>query len=265
MCVCVCLPFLTRTIVFMFVCKVAQKLSHSPVLECLHRVCWRESRKVNSGLNLTIHSLDRNGKRDDRVTNRYMPLISLLHLLLVRAKKMWEVLQEIYLKRERLPSLWRSLSTSGLFLLKAFVLRLVPSSLICTILISSKPIHVNKNVSSNNDEGNRLDERRNLMLIFFIWTLELECKQSALLLKGTNFSWLQLVINSNHVFCYVFFQSFSWKCKYYGYNERGKLSCVVGTQTPSRKRAESLGIGIEVNIEKTRCTHIFISKYENAR
>jgi hypothetical protein len=46
----------------------------------------------------------------------------------------------------------RPLSTSGLFFLKAFVLNLIPSSLICTILISSKSVHVNKNVSLNNDE-----------------------------------------------------------------------------------------------------------------
>ena len=113
---CVCLSFLTRTIVCMFVCQVAQKLSKGPVLECLHRVAWHERRKVYSGLNLTIHSVDRNGKTDDRVTNRYMPLTSLLHLLLVRAKKMREVLQEIYLKREKLPSMSRPLSTAGLYI-----------------------------------------------------------------------------------------------------------------------------------------------------
>lgn len=116
MCVCVCLPFLTRTIVCVFICKVAtQKLSHSPVLECLHRVAWHESRKVYSGLNLAIHSVGRNGKTDDLVKNRYMPLISVLHLLLVRARKMREVLQEIYLKREKLPSMSRPLSTAGLY------------------------------------------------------------------------------------------------------------------------------------------------------
>jgi hypothetical protein len=70
MCVCVCLPFRTRTFVCMFVCKVGQKLSRSPVLECLHRVASHESRKVCSGLNLTIHSVSRNGNTDDRVTNR---------------------------------------------------------------------------------------------------------------------------------------------------------------------------------------------------
>ena len=110
-----CLSFLTRTIVCMFVCKVTQKLSQSPVLECLHRVAWHERRKVFSGLNLTIHSVGRNGKTDDRVTNRYMPLISVLHLLLLRAKKMREVLQEIYLKRRKLPSMSRPLSTAGLY------------------------------------------------------------------------------------------------------------------------------------------------------
>lgn len=113
---CVCLSFLTRTIVCVFICKVAQRLSHSPVLECLHRVAWHESRKVYSGLNLAIHSVGKNGKTDDRVTNRYMPLISVLHLLLVRARKMREVLQEIYLKREKLPSMSRPLSTAGLYI-----------------------------------------------------------------------------------------------------------------------------------------------------
>jgi hypothetical protein len=56
----------------------------------------------------------------------------------------------------------------------ASVLNLVPSSLICTILISSQSVHVNKNVSMNNDEENRLDEhkkyhqRRSVTLIFVI-------------------------------------------------------------------------------------------------
>ena len=104
----------------MFACKVAQNLSHSPVLECLHRVAWHESRKVYSGLNVTIHSVDRNGKTDDRVTNRYMPLIPVLRLLLGRAKKMREVLQEIYLKREKLPSVLRPLSASGFFLKRLY-------------------------------------------------------------------------------------------------------------------------------------------------
>jgi len=114
MCVCVfAFPYLN---ICLYVCKVAQKLSHSPVLECLHRVAWHESRKVYSGLNLTIHSAGRNGNTDDRVTNRYMPLISVLHLLLLRSKKMQEVLQEIYLKREKLPSMSRSLSTAGLYM-----------------------------------------------------------------------------------------------------------------------------------------------------
>jgi len=117
-CVCVCLPFLTRKIVCVFICEVAQKLSHSPVLECLHRVVGHESRKAYSGLNLAIHSVDRNGKTDDRVRNRYMPLISVLHLLLVRARKMREVLQEMYLKREKLPSMSRPLSTAGLYFFK---------------------------------------------------------------------------------------------------------------------------------------------------
>jgi hypothetical protein len=72
-----------------------------------------------------------------------------------------------------LPSVLRPLSASGFFF-KAFVLNLVPSSLICTILISSQSVHVNKNASTNNDEGKGLDEykklnqRRTLMLISFI-------------------------------------------------------------------------------------------------
>lgn len=228
----------------MLACKVAQKLSHSPVLECLHRVAWHERRKVYSGLNLTIHSVRRNGKTDDRVTNRYMPLISVLHLLPVCAKKMREVLQEIYLKRGKLPSMSRPLSTAGLYIyfLKAFVLNLVASSLICTVLISSKSIHVNKNASSNNDEVKqawrvqKVSPEAKSDAYCLHWDPRLDCKQNALLLKGTNLSWLQLVINSNHAFYYVLFQSYSCNCEYNSYNEHGKLSCVVGTQTPSRKK-----------------------------
>jgi hypothetical protein len=114
-CVCVCVPFPTRTIVFMFACKAVQQLSHSPVLECLYRVAWHDSRKVYSGLNLTIHSVDRSGKTVDRAANRYLSLTSVLRLLLGRAKKMREVLQEIYLKREKLASVSRPLSASGFF------------------------------------------------------------------------------------------------------------------------------------------------------
>jgi len=159
-----------------------------------------------------------------------MPLISVLHLLLVRAKKMREVLQEIYLTREQLPSMSRPLSTAGLyFFLKAFVLNLVPSSLICTVLISSKSIHVNKNVFPNNDEVKqawrvqKVSPEAKSDAYCLHWDPRLHCKQNALLLKGTKFSWLQLVINSNHVFYYVLFQSYSWNCKHYSYNERGKL------------------------------------------